>query len=341
MKANGNAAMTKNREPTKEKMPAAPTPVWAPDGVDLKFVPDEVRRAVADVVQPAYEQLVLDVDDPLEKTIGVTVSHLLWLEILQQADLKREYTKITAVLGLSDDHHAAIDQHLRIIDAKVKLGYLLARLRDQRRLAPDHPPAPLPLPSPAPPTPESPGTDLPITEKTDLGDQNPPAAPRQDPPNTEKPDPGDQKTLARFNRVESHLLQHPALFATQGSVAATYRTYRGRRLGPYFQLVYRQDGRKRSIYLGRSQELADRVRQLLDQLQTPHRQRRLSKRLTAQVRSSLRLWKDRLRNVLVLWGITLKGFEFRGVRRALPIRPGLRLLSQRYDGRTPVRRNSS
>ena len=68
------------------------------------------------------------------------------------------------------------------------------------------------------------------------------------PPNTEKRDPGDQneKDLARFRRVELFLLQHPQRFATQGSVAATWRTYRGRRLGPYFQLIYRRDGRKRS-----------------------------------------------------------------------------------------------
>ncbi|NQT13007.1 MAG: hypothetical protein HQ582_09685, partial [Planctomycetes bacterium] len=59
--------MTQNLEPTKAQTPHAPTPVWAPDGVDLKFLPDEVRRAAAEVVQPAYEKLVLDVDDPLEK----------------------------------------------------------------------------------------------------------------------------------------------------------------------------------------------------------------------------------------------------------------------------------
>ena len=108
-------------------------PLWVPEGVDLHFVPEEVQRAIGEVVQPVYERFVLGVDDPLEMSLGVTLAHLLWLEVLQQFDLKREYTEITAVLKLRDDHSSAIDQHLRIIYSKVKVGYLLARLRELRQ----------------------------------------------------------------------------------------------------------------------------------------------------------------------------------------------------------------
>ena len=322
--------MTKNLQPTKEKLPHAPPPIWAPDGADLETLPDELQRAVAEVVQPAYEQLVLAPRDPLERMLGVTASHLLWLESLQQVSLKQEYLKVTAVLGLPDDHQAAIEQHLRILCAKVKLGYLIARLRDQRRLPADQPPTEPSLPHPDPPPAQpilttgcSPKTDArqappPNPEEPDPGDQNPAAECHDHPDHTEKPDLGDQKTLARFHRAQSYLLAHPQLFAAQGSVAATWRSYCGRRLGPYFQLIYRRHGRKRAIYLGRSLQIADRVREILDRLQAPHHRRRLLKRLTARARSSLRLWKDRLRSALSPWGITLKGFEFRGVRRALP-----------------------
>jgi hypothetical protein len=48
-------------------------------------------------------------------------------------DLKRDYTQVTAVLELAADHRPLIEQHLRILDAKVRVGYLLARLRDVRR----------------------------------------------------------------------------------------------------------------------------------------------------------------------------------------------------------------
>jgi len=108
-----------------------------PEGYELTFVPAEVRHAISCVVQPVYERLVVQSDDPLEKSLGVTVSHLLWLEILQQMDLKRDYTQVTAVLELAADHRPLIEQHLRILDTKVKVGYLLARLRHLRQRARD------------------------------------------------------------------------------------------------------------------------------------------------------------------------------------------------------------
>ena len=133
----------------------------------------------------------------------------------------------------------------------------------------------------------------------------------------EKRESVSQKGLARFERVRSYVLARKALFAAQGSVAATWRTYRGRRLGPYFQVAWREGGRQRWLYLGTSQHLAGWVRDLLARLQRPRRDRRLSDRLQRQVRSSLRRCKAKLGQLLAAYGIQLKGFEFRGARRAL------------------------
>ena len=111
----------------------AKCPLWAPQGVDLEVLPEEVRQALAELVQPVYERMVHQADDPLEKSLGVTFAHLLWLEVLQQFDLKREYVPVSAVLGLSEDRGPMIEQHLRIIYSKVKVGCFLARLRELRR----------------------------------------------------------------------------------------------------------------------------------------------------------------------------------------------------------------
>ena len=136
-------------------------------------------------------------------------------------------------------------------------------------------------------------------------------------PIVEKPKTAAQKAAARAERVKARIAARAALFATQGSVVATWRTYRGRRLGPYYRLIYREDGRQRSIYLGRCPELAGRVRRVLEHLQRPRRERRRLARVAAQVRRSLRRWKDRLAAALAPWGIVVKGFEFRGAARAL------------------------
>jgi hypothetical protein len=126
-----------------------------------------------------------------------------------------------------------------------------------------------------------------------------------------------QKLTARFEEVRAQVLTHPALFAAQGSVVATWRTHRGRRLGPYFQVSYRDGLRQRWIYLGRSDELARKVRGLLAEAQHRQRQRRLLASLQRQVRSSLARSKARLKQDLAEKGIHLKGFEFRCAARAL------------------------
>jgi hypothetical protein len=135
--------------------------------------------------------------------------------------------------------------------------------------------------------------------------------------NTEKWESVHQKVAERFERVRTYLVGRPGLFATQGAVVATSRTYRGRRLGPYFQLAWREAGRLRRLYLGRSLELADRVRELLERLQRPARERRALARLKRQTRAALRRWLDEMRPFLAGWGVEFKGFELRGVRRSL------------------------
>ena len=125
-------APKKKRRAKPKPPPGPPAPLWVPNDVDLELFPDEVRQAITQIIQPVYERFVIASEDPLEKSLGVTVTHLLWLEILQQADLKREYTEITAVLGIEKNHQHDIDQHLRIIESKVKVGYLLTRIRELR-----------------------------------------------------------------------------------------------------------------------------------------------------------------------------------------------------------------
>jgi len=73
--------------------------------------------------------------------------------------------------------------------------------------------------------------------------------------------------------------------------------------------------------LGLDPQAARRVRELLAGLQRPRRQRLLFAGLIAQVRASLRSAKVELERRLAVWDIQLKGFEFRGQRRALATGP--------------------
>ena len=107
-------------------------PAWVPEDVDFHKVPAAVRQAVAEIIEPAYRQLVTEAEDPVERSVGVTLVHLMWLEILEQHETKHEYLK-TSILNLPQDRFATIDQHLRTLHTKVKVGYFITRLREMRR----------------------------------------------------------------------------------------------------------------------------------------------------------------------------------------------------------------
>ncbi len=125
-----------------------------------------------------------------------------------------------------------------------------------------------------------------------------------------------QKIEARFEQVRAQILAHAAFFVANGSVEATWRTYRGRRLGPYFRVGCRQRSvqhalgtgaapRQTSIYLGHSPELAARVRELLDALQQHTRCKRRCEQLRRQVRRSLTRSEKELRRLLAERGAEL------------------------------------
>ena len=137
----------------------------------------------------------------------------------------------------------------------------------------------------------------------------------------EKSRPADQQN----HRALVLLASRPELFAAQGHVAAGYRTRNGRKLGPYYRLAYRENGRQHSIYLGRPGELVDRVRRRLGELQRQRIQFRALRSMERQVRASLRVEKRHLASLLRPYGLRMKGMEIRGwrfspFRRFLPRR---------------------
>ena len=116
--------------------------------------------------------------------------------------------------------------------------------------------------------------------------------------------------LAQIRRVASAV-------AMGGSIVETWRTYRGRRLGPYCRLAYRESGIQRSIYVGSDPQLVAAAREILAELQADERARRAVKRLQSATRASLRAAKSAWERELKRMGLHLKGFEIRGWRRGI------------------------
>ena len=124
----------------------------------------------------------------------------------------------------------------------------------------------------------------------------------------------DQKVAKIRRRVMDLIAANAELFAQQGAVVESWRKHGGRRLGPYFRLAYRIDGRQRSIYLGTDVKLAKDICELLADLHAPRRKRQALSRMRESARKNLAKHKDRLRKELAEVGLYQKGNEFRGLR---------------------------
>jgi len=117
----------------------------------------------------------------------------------------------------------------------------------------------------------------------------------------------------RLEQVRLHIRLHLRQFVTQGSVVAGWRESGGRRRGPYYRLIHRQDGRQQTLYLGKSPWLAEEVRKLLALVQKSFHEEQVYKRLEASARAGLRQANAELREQLARLGLRWKGRELRGL----------------------------
>jgi hypothetical protein len=119
----------------------------------------------------------------------------------------------------------------------------------------------------------------------------------------------------RRQAIRALVAARAELFARQGVVATTWRMHKGQRLGPYFQLRYREGGRQRAVHLGADPHFACEVRTRLQALQAPRRQRRADDKERAQLYAIVRQQKRLLEAELHQVGLQMQGYEVRGFRR--------------------------
>jgi hypothetical protein len=117
------------------------------------------------------------------------------------------------------------------------------------------------------------------------------------------------ETIAAKINAQAHV------FAHQGFIMSSYRYHRGRKLGPYFRLTYRdENNRQRSIYIGPYEDIARRVQSLLDDLKTPHIRRRQFTQILAIIRTQLNRHRKQSEIEFAKHGLYSRGFSIRGLR---------------------------
>jgi hypothetical protein len=125
------------------------------------------------------------------------------------------------------------------------------------------------------------------------------------------------------------ILALKTVLARQGTIVASFRTYNGRKLGPYYRLAYRTEGRQRSIYLGKSKKILRQVRRLLEKLQKPSKTKRFMRQAQKTFQETMKKHMAQFRIDLLKVGLQLRGYAARGWRRYR------RLLKSQYPPQVP------
>src|SRR5438477_98569 len=93
-------------------------PYWIPEGFNFDALPQAFQQAITEILNPAYQELVLAVGHPLERSAGATYVHLLWLELLQQFELGDQMDTRLWLTYRFPERADMIAQHLRLVGAK-------------------------------------------------------------------------------------------------------------------------------------------------------------------------------------------------------------------------------
>src|SRR4051812_41663379 len=107
--------------PTSRRPPTRPP--FVPAGAVFEDLPQDVRTALTEVINPLYEELVLRAETPLQRAAGLSVVHAAWLEVVLQHDLGRDLAAVLAD-GAGErvaDHREAIGRYMLVAAMRDKL----------------------------------------------------------------------------------------------------------------------------------------------------------------------------------------------------------------------------
>ena len=119
-----------------------------------------------------------------------------------------------------------------------------------------------------------------------------------------------EKTLARCERLQRQLLENKELIARDGCLGAIWKTYRGKRLGPYYRVEFRLNRTTRTIYIGRDEELVKMVREMIDELKQSRREDRLIRQARTAARAALRRSLAETEVLAAPFGYRRRAFRF-------------------------------
>ncbi len=112
------------RAPRRSKRSPEP---WLPPGFAIDHATSAVREAIANVVQPIYDELVTGQPRALERSMGMSIVQLLCLELLEHANIGA--TNPDDPLANALRTQDPIEVYFRLVDMKLRASQMLLRVR--------------------------------------------------------------------------------------------------------------------------------------------------------------------------------------------------------------------
>jgi hypothetical protein len=124
-------------------------PHWLPASDRWGELPETIRDAIPRILAPAYRRFILDAPNELERSVGLTLVHLIWLELCGQVQLSLAAADPNCLDAILKDPDDMIDRHLRLATVKCQTTELLVKMRMVTEML--QRPQAVALPSPASP----------------------------------------------------------------------------------------------------------------------------------------------------------------------------------------------
>jgi hypothetical protein len=151
-KAGRQAAGCKRKPRTAKPKPAEPPPdaelpywLWG-EGLWGRL-PKGVQKAAIEVIKPAYRHMVLEAQSELERSAGITLVHLLWVEVCDQFAMAGVVADRQWIVSMLSKPEEMIQHHLHLVHAKQQATEMVLKLQAFARLLAqqDQPAPPLTL----------------------------------------------------------------------------------------------------------------------------------------------------------------------------------------------------
>lgn len=108
-------------------------PFWVPPTLRFETLSPGLRTAIRDILNPAYKELVLDASTALEKMTGLSLVHLLWIEVVEQTDLGSGMSGRVPPAAEREGYSKYLDRHLKLLTVKERVSKFYIRLKEFKR----------------------------------------------------------------------------------------------------------------------------------------------------------------------------------------------------------------